>query len=359
MSRDEHPVFMSEPDLEGRSRYLDFPYLESGKSADAQVVNLRDRRSTADTVESLRLGTDLLRGDVDGFAIIGQYQGFLRASFSPATVKLYSRCVARFLCDVGASVEEITETDVATWLEQFPYRSSARGTYYQALLHFFLWAMRNGHRKDNPLAQIARPKVGEKQPRALTIEEVYAVIQAAARRSPVRAAAMVFLFNSGARINEFLNVRFDDLEEEGIRLRKTKTGKERIIPWNPDLKRAVEVLREHFGESEFILPRTDKCVWLWCTTAGKEAGIKKVHPHLFRSTAATTMMTQGAKLHSVRDLLGHDSIKTTSRYLAPSKQEMADAVQLLSGIATMGVTIGEVIEAAEDADREAVQASGS
>lgn len=58
--------------------------------------------------------------------------------------------------------------------------------------------------------------------------------------------------------------------------------------------------------------------------------IAKVHPHLFRHTAATSWLVNGASLADVRDQLGHSSISTTSLYVTPDNQQRHKSIERAS-----------------------------
>ncbi len=266
----------------------------------------------------------------DTVALLAEYRTWLAASYAARTVEGYEGTIWRFLRATGKPAAEITEADVASYIERYPYRSAARRTYYQGLKTFYDWAARSGHVSSNPVTGIRAPSVAMKEPSALSAKELAAVLTAAARRSSVRAAALSFLYFSGARLDEMLHVTWADIGEQGVLLRKTKTGKERRIPWSDGLRQATGTLRDHFGDHERMLPRSHQTVWSWAKTAGEEAGVaQRVHPHLFRSTAATTMLRGGARVHAVRSVLGHDNIRTTSRYLADDEVDREQAVAVL------------------------------
>jgi integrase/recombinase XerD len=137
------------------------------------------------------------------------------------------------------------------------------------------------------------------------------------------------LYYSAGRITEVRSLRWGDLTDDGIVFRTTKNGHERLVPWSPGLRGAVEGLREHFGEGRLVLPRSAQTIALWLSRAGVAAGVEGVHPHLFRSTAATRMLVGGARPHAVRDVLGHAKLTTTQVYFAVEHTDKVAAVQVL------------------------------
>jgi integrase len=61
-----------------------------------------------------------------------------------------------------------------------------------------------------------------------------------------------------------------------------------------------------------------------------KAGLDDVHPHAFRSTAATHMLRSGIDIKTVAEVLGHSSIATTYRYLATDSASAKAAVATLN-----------------------------
>jgi len=62
----------------------------------------------------------------------------------------------------------------------------------------------------------------------------------------------------------------------------------------------------------------------------KRSGIKRLHPHLLRHTAATRMLSNGADLHTVQRLLRHSDIRTTLRYLHLVPEQLQEKMRLFS-----------------------------
>jgi len=261
--------------------------------------------------------------------LLSVWHTFLSATMAPSTVEAYFGATWRFFGAVRVPVEKITEQQIAEWIETFPFRSSRRTTYFHGLRSFFSWAVRNEHIAKDPTAAISVAAPEEKEPRALTVEQYEAVKAAAYNRDLVRGYAVELLYYSGGRIGEVVRLTWDNVTSEGIIFTKTKGGRERLIPWSPGLKRAVDGLRSRFGEQGRVLPRAEQTVWAWMRDAGRDAGVPRVHPHLFRATAATRIQQRGGMPTSVQHLLGHRKLVTTQRYLQTDRQDIAKAVQLL------------------------------
>jgi integrase/recombinase XerD len=130
------------------------------------------------------------------------------------------------------------------------------------------------------------------------------------------------LLLTGARVNEFVHLRAEDLdiEQARIRIRKGKGGKARTVPILPEL---AHELRTHLGRR--------RAGWLFETRAAgrystrrvqqivravamKARIVQRVTPHLLRHTVAQHLLDRGMPIDQVRQFLGHDDIKTTQIY---------------------------------------------
>jgi site-specific recombinase XerD len=263
---------------------------------------------------------------MDSLELLGVWHTWLESGYAPDTVEGYFGAVLRFVKVNRVPLVLVTGAMVDAWIASFPFRSSRRVTYFHALRSLFSWMVREGHIDKDPTSGIRIPSPEEKEPRSLSRAEYQAVRDAAFQRFPVRGYAIELLYYTGGRVGEVTDLTWDRVTSQGIIFARTKSGKERTIPWSPGLRRAVDGLRSYFGERERVLPRAEQTVWQWCRDAGDAAGVPRVHPHLLRSTFATTAEREGAKLVVVAKLMGHAKVTTTQRYRAIDQSELAEAV---------------------------------
>jgi integrase len=157
-------------------------------------------------------------------------------------------------------------------------------------------------------------------------------------------AVIATLLFTGCRVGELSNLKYDDvdLKNRSIKLTKTKTKKDRVVPI-PD--RLYDILSEWRETRQHELStRSISSEWFFVSQYSGRLGpdavraitnrikrryqIKKLHPHLFRHTALTRMAnTPGISLRDVQVIAGHSSLTTTERYchtnLDALKQKMS------------------------------------
>ena len=209
--------------------------------------------------------------------------------------------------------------------------SSAR--YFSSLKGFFLYLLRNKYILKNPIEKISAPKISQKLPAVLTVNEVEKILclPDVGNKLGIRDKAILELFYAcGTRVSELINLKIGDLflKEEIIRV-FGKGSKERLIPIGSS---AINWMEQYLIKSRPLLMKKSKSenylflnsrgsklsrmgVWKIIDRYVKEAGIlKKVHPHTFRHSFATHLLEGGADLRAVQEMLGHADISTTQIY---------------------------------------------
>jgi len=198
---------------------------------------------------------------------------------------------------------------------------------------FFDFMVAEGRIKDKPSQNIDSPKIGRALPKPISISQVRRLLEQPAKLSAPEAkrdtAILQLLYASGMRVSELVALNVKDVDTEGGYVRCFGKGhKERIIPIHRQATMAVE---EYLRESRPHLTHddTEKALFLnrrgerltrqglWQILKGyaKAADLdKEVTPHTLRHSFATHMLSGGADLRSVQELLGHANISTTQVY---------------------------------------------
>lgn len=194
------------------------------------------------------------------------------------------------------------------------------------LKSFFKFLVREGELKTNPASSLIYPRLDKPLPKFLTEKEVEKVLDLPKGDDLLAMrdrAILEFLYSTGARVSEMVNLKKDDVDLiGGIAKVKGKGRKERLLPLGePAIKSIKKYLdrRTDDNPSLFINRRggslTDRGVRNILERYIKKAAFSlKVSPHTFRHSFATHLLNRGADLRSVQELLGHSSISTTQVY---------------------------------------------
>jgi len=120
-----------------------------------------------------------------------------------------------------------------------------------------------------------------------------------------------------------------------IKVRKTKSGSIRTIPINETLLSRLSSLKKKKGSSGYLFDNSRtgqpfKDVKKAFKSACKRAGIEGLRFHDLRHTFASRLVENGVDLITVKDLLGHSSVRTTERYTHSGRNAKKQAVESLS-----------------------------
>ena len=210
--------------------------------------------------------------------------------------------------------------------------SSVRGLYRFLLL--------DGRTQTDPAADVDLPKPARRLPKVLTVEECRRLLEMPDRSTPegLRDAAMIaLLYASGLRVSELVTLRMHELSlTEGLVRTIGKGSKERIVPVAP---LAVHLVLRYLGESRPEFERYTGEDAIFLTRLGRPfsrggfwgvlkryvrlAGLPEgTSPHTLRHSFATHLLSGGADLRAIQEMLGHASLSTTEVYTHVSVEEL-------------------------------------
>ena len=210
-----------------------------------------------------------------------------------------------------------------------------------ALRSFFDFLVREGVIPHSPAKLVATPKTPETLPAVMTPEETNTLIDGLPRQegndknaAPLARDRLIFelLYGCGLRVGELVGINLEDLDraERWIRVRG-KGRKERLVPFG---RAAGEALDRYLQ----VRPATDQPALLLNLRKGRltarsvERIVKRyavalmgdpsLHPHSLRHAFATHLLSDGADLRAIQELLGHASLSTTQKYTQLSLEEL-------------------------------------
>ena len=137
-------------------------------------------------------------------------------------------------------------------------------------------------------------------------------------------AIIEILYSSGVRVGECVALKFSDLDRKEmlIHVCNGKGGKDRYTILSPKCLNTLEKYYRVFRPREFLFeghgdkPLSAHMAETAVSNAGKRAGIKKdITPHVLRHTFSTHFLETDGRLPVLQQLLGHENIRTTARYI--------------------------------------------
>lgn len=198
---------------------------------------------------------------------------------------------------------------------------------------FFKYLLMEGKINSDPTSLLESPKIGRKLPDVLTMEEIDLIIDGVDLNKPEgqrNKAMLETLYSCGLRVSELVNLKVTNLFfDQGFIKVEGKSEKERLVPVSS--KAIEEITRYLQGYRRSLKVGTDSENVLFLNRRGKKlsrvmiftiiknlaekVGLnKKISPHTFRHSFATHLISGGADLRAVQEMLGHESILTTEIY---------------------------------------------
>lgn len=252
----------------------------------------------------------------------------------------------RFLNESGIqSPSEVNELKVSAFVEALGsasgLSSSSAARILAAVRGWHRFLMIEGITGSDPSANVKPPKLPKRLPKALSVSQVLALLDAAgpdpdaeellpADQIRLRDRALVeLLYATGGRISELVNLDLDDIVEPTTLRLFGKGSKERLVPVGRFAQKALEAylvrtrpILANLGAGTpalFLNQRGSRLsrqsAWQIVTHAAEAAKISaEVSPHTLRHSFATHLLEGGADVRVVQELLGHSSVATTQIY---------------------------------------------
>jgi len=244
------------------------------------------------------------------------------------------------------SIKNVTLGDIRTYVRYLSDKAMAASSVKRAIstirtYHNFLLA--EGRMKDNPAQLLDTPKIPQKLPNILTIEEIDTILNIIPNDKPMAIrdlAIFEMMYSCGLRVTELCDIKTTDIlwDSDIIRV-NGKGNKQRFVPIGPIAKDNLKNYLNHKRPSladknhnvvELFLSQngrklTRMMIWIllkkWTDASNLQ---KKVSPHTLRHSFATHLLEGGADLRSVQEMLGHADISTTQVYTHLDKEHLKE-----------------------------------
>jgi integrase/recombinase XerD len=220
-----------------------------------------------------------------------------------------------------------------SWLKDQGLAASSISRHVVSLRMFFKFLQLEAAMKDNPAELLTTPKMWRRVPFVLSVAQMESFLVAPRSGDPLwkrDRAILELMYATGCRVSEVCDLLLANVHlNEGYCLAEGKGSKQRMVPLG---ERAVDVIRVYLEEERpqlairqqhapwLILSRTGQrlrreAVWELVKRYAARAGIAdEATPHTLRHSFATHLLSGGADLRLIQEMLGHASIQTTQVY---------------------------------------------
>jgi len=294
---------------------------------------------------------------------VKQYLEYMRVvrNSSPHTLRNYESDLSQFLKFLSPpgveppQLKDVTHLLIREFIAHLHDHSLEKSSIARklaAIRSFFKFAVREGLVLRNPARMVATPKLAKKIPSVMSAEDISTFLDGivaappdpSARRRPFGVgeqnrllvkrdrAILEMLYAAGLRVSELTGLNLEDIDRKELILRvRGKGRKERIVPYGGKAQQALDAygpVRDDIlhkaksrGDYQAVFLNhhgtrlTQRSVARILKKYARLFNINwDLHPHSLRHAFATHLLTDGADLRAIQELLGHSSLSTTQRY---------------------------------------------
>lgn len=290
-------------------------------------------------------------------AALSQFLDHLRyeRSASEHTIRNYTSDLEQFreFLKDDVPVNEIDRLTIREWMASLHTAGKKKASIARKLASlrtFFQFLVREGTIETNPAKLVATPRIERKLPNHLSMEDAVRFIETPDTNTDLgrRDRAIIeFLYATGIRVSELVNIDLGDIDLRERRVRVTgKRRKQRVVPFH---QLALEALMLYLTETRPVFLkncppaiRDENAVFLnyqgtrlTTRSVGRMidkyirqcASIHNISPHSLRHSFATHLLDSGADLRDIQELLGHARLTTTQIYTHVSMEKLIDVYQ--------------------------------
>ena len=278
----------------------------------------------------LKIERNLSKNTIESYLFdVKKLINFLKSNSTNLNPAQLSESLAKeFIYDISKKVKPPTQARIVSGLKRF---------YEYLMLENIV--------KNNPIQNIEIPKIGTTLPVTLTVEEIDKIISSIKLTSKTgirNLAILELLYSCGLRVSELTNLKISDLFfKESIIKVTGKGNKERFVPISNQAQlyinnyindiRGFKKIKKNFEDTLFLNERGSNLsrvmIFIILKKLSSLAKIdKKIGPHTLRHSFATHLIENGADLITIQNMLGHESITTTERYLHVNKKHLIDSM---------------------------------
>ena len=252
-------------------------------------------------------------------------------NYSYNTIKNYRVYFTLFLgCFPAHKPSHITKNEILDFMVAFRNSKKWSATTQNQLINAIKFFYEHLLKRPKEMYDLPRAKKPDKLPAVFAESEVLSIIKACDNLK--HKTILCVAYAGGLRVSEIVNLQIGDIDSKRmvILLRQAKGKKDRIVMLS---ERLLIMLRAYFKEYR---PKTwlfegqngneysTRSVQLILQHAKEKAGIKKKGSiHALRHSFATHLLEGGTDLISIKQLLGHNSLRTTMQYTHVSKKHIS------------------------------------
>ncbi|MFO8087769.1 MAG: tyrosine-type recombinase/integrase [Bacteroidales bacterium] len=258
----------------------------------------------------------------------------------------YQQYIREYYGDLPAA--EHQHAHIRSWLSDLLARGLQARTVSRkisALKSFFKYSLEQGYITTNPTLKLSPIKIPHRIPVFIQendMQKLFTEPEFEDNYKGIRDYTILqILYGSGIRVSELIHLSINNIDLAATNLKvRGKRNKERIIPFSFQLKQVLIVYLEQ--RKAFLAEKGIQDEgWLFLSTHGKKTYPKLIYetvryyleqvtttekksPHVLRHTYATHLLSHGADLNAIKELLGHSSLSATEVYTHSTIEQLKE-----------------------------------
>ncbi len=265
--------------------------------------------------------------------------------YSPNTIKTYKEALTiyqTFLNNHHYDILNITDEIVKEYqiyITNIYHEKTTMASRITAIRAFYTYLYKDKKIKNNPFSNARNPKLDKKLPKFLQFKELEQMFSIPNLNTPLgirNRLILEMLYATGVRVYELVSIKLNDINSSNHTIKILGKGsKERIVIYGEE---CATILDKYIKEGRPKLLKQNNS-YLFLNNHGQKITDRSIRnilnniilqsslnlhitPHTLRHSFATAMLNKGADLITVKELLGHESLNTTSIYTHVTNEQL-------------------------------------
>ena len=247
------------------------------------------------------------------------------------TIRAYKGAIKRLMNEIKVTVRRVTVYHLRSYIAKMKERGLKESTMEnqrQVFSSFFGWLFREGLIEKNPVVNLGSIKVPKIQ--KAIFSDVDMEIMRQSCQNIRDKAAICFLASTGCRVGELVGINIESVDLDALECVVTGKGNKQRTVYLDNvtamfLRNYLET-RDDDNQALFVNRYKKRFntngIREMLLRVEKAAGIQHIHPHKFRRTLATNMAKRGMPIQVIAQILGHEKIETTMKYIVLNNEDV-------------------------------------
>jgi len=253
--------------------------------------------------------------NIKSLSTLKKFENILRfKNYSNNTIKLYICYTKSFLNDFDKDIYHIPIKEVEKYLVGKVFKSISQQNQYISSIKLLYKYLIGSNLKIN---KIQRPISEKKLP--LVIDNDIILNKINNIQNLKHKSILLLSYSVGLRISEIVNLKITDIDSNRmvIHIKQSKGKKDRIVPLSKNVLNLLRIYYKQFKPKEYLFNGQNSLKYSTssCNKIVKNYLGDQYHFHTLRHSCFTNLLENGIDIKTLKELAGHNDIKTTEKYL--------------------------------------------